>query len=109
MLTHTSPGIANGCFFNLGARLARYTGNQTYADWAEKTWDWTEGVGFMDEKYNIYDGAHVGHNCTDINRAQFSYNVGVFLLGAAYMYNYVSRAHLLVAKSGGAPPANMMW
>lgn len=42
----------------------------------------------MDEKYNIYDGGHVEHNCTDINRAQFSYNNGVFLLGAAYMYNY---------------------
>lgn len=49
------------------------------------------GVGFMDAKYNIYDGAHVEDNCTDLNRAQFSYNVGVFLLGAAYMYNYVSK------------------
>ncbi|KAK0739944.1 glycoside hydrolase [Apiosordaria backusii] len=82
--------IANGCFFNLGARLARYTGNTTYADWAEKTWDWMRGVGFMDDKYNIYDGGHVEHNCTDINRAQFSYNNGVFLLGAAYMYNYTN-------------------
>ncbi|KAL2145560.1 hypothetical protein VTI28DRAFT_6798 [Corynascus sepedonium] len=80
--------IANGCFFNLGARLARYTGNKTYADWAEKTWDWVRGVGFMDDDYNIYDGGHVQKNCTDINRAQFSYNNGVFLLGAAYMYNY---------------------
>ncbi|KAK4180550.1 glycoside hydrolase [Triangularia setosa] len=82
--------IANGCFFNLGARLARYTGNTTYADWAAKTWDWMRGVGFMDDKYNIYDGGHVEHNCTDINRAQFSYNNGVFLLGAAYMYNYTN-------------------
>lgn len=44
----------------------------------------------MDKDYNIFDGAHVETNCTDINRAQFSYNNGVFLLGAAYMYNYVS-------------------
>lgn len=43
----------------------------------------------MDNDYNIYDGAHVGTNCTDINKAQFSYNNGVFLLGAAHMYNYV--------------------
>ncbi|KAK8073268.1 glycosyl hydrolase family 76 [Apiospora phragmitis] len=82
--------IANGCFFNLGARLARYTGNQSYADWAEKTWDWVVGVGFMDKEYNIYDGAHVQTNCTDINRAQFSYNNGVYLLGAAHMYNYTN-------------------
>ena len=81
--------IANGCFFNLGARLARYTDNSTYADWAEKTWDWMVGVGFMTVDYKIYDGGHVEHNCTDINKAQFSYNNGVFLLGAAYMYNYV--------------------
>lgn len=80
--------IANGCFFNLGARLARYTRNTTYADWAEKSWDWVRGVGFMDDDYNIYDGAHVGTNCTDINKAQFSYNNGVYLLGAAHMYNY---------------------
>lgn len=44
----------------------------------------------MDKDYNIFDGAHVEMNCTDINRAQFSYNNGVFLLGAAYMYNFVS-------------------
>lgn len=82
--------IANGIFFNLGARLARYTGNGTYADWAERTWDWVRSVGFMDANYNIYDGAHVETNCTDINRAQFSYSNGVFILGAAHMYNYVS-------------------
>ncbi|GAP83018.2 putative glycoside hydrolase family 76 protein [Rosellinia necatrix] len=80
--------IANGIFFNLGARLARYTNNQTYADWAEKTWDWVVSVGLMDKDYNIFDGAHVETNCTDVNRAQFSYNNGVFLLGAAYMYNF---------------------
>ncbi|KAK3392086.1 mannan endo-1,6-alpha-mannosidase [Sordaria brevicollis] len=80
--------IANGCFFNLGARLARYTGNQTYADWAEKTWDWMRGVGLMDDDWNIHDGAHVQKNCTDVAGAQFSYNFGVFTLGAAHMYNY---------------------
>ena len=73
----------------MGARLARYTGNTTYADWAEKTWDWITSVGFMDSNYNIYDGAHVETNCTDLNKAQFSYNNAVYLLGAAYMYNYV--------------------
>ncbi|KAK0727029.1 glycoside hydrolase [Lasiosphaeria miniovina] len=87
--------IANGCFFNIGARLARYTGNTTYSDWAEKTWDWMVNVKLMDDKYNIYDGGHVEHNCTDINRAQFSYNNGVFLLGAAYMYNFTNETRWL--------------
>lgn len=75
----------------MGARLARYTDNSSYADWAESTWDWLEGVGYLDAKtYAIYDGGHVQHNCTDINKAEFSYNNAVWTLGAAYMYNYVS-------------------
>ncbi|KAH6604524.1 mannan endo-1 [Trichoderma cornu-damae] len=81
--------IANGCFFNLGARLARYTNNATYSDWAEKTWDWMVGVGFLNStSYAIYDGADVTNNCTDIHMAEFSYNNAVWALGAAYMYNH---------------------
>jgi mannan endo-1,6-alpha-mannosidase len=87
--------IANGCFFNLGARLARYTNNATYADRAEETWNWISNVGLMDANYNIYDGAHIETNCTDINKIQFSYNMGVWLLGAANMYNYVCFASLV--------------
>ncbi|GAO16504.1 uncharacterized protein UV8b_06992 [Ustilaginoidea virens] len=80
--------IANGCFFALGARLFRYTANTTFSDWAVKTWNWIEGVGFLDsETYAIYDGAGVASNCTKINKAQFSYNNGVWALGAAFMYN----------------------
>ena len=83
--------IANGCFFNIGARLARYTGNSTYGDWAETTWDWLFSVGFVDpDTYEVYDGAHVQANCTDINKAEFSYNCAVLAQGAAYMYSYVS-------------------
>lgn len=44
----------------------------------------------MDTDYKIYDGAHVGTNCTDTNKAEFSYNSAVWLLGAAYMWNHVS-------------------
>jgi len=84
--------IANGIFFNMGARLARYTKNNTYTDWAEKTYDWIVGVGFMDDKYNIYDGGHVDKNCTDVYKAQFSYNAAVMMQGAAFMYNYVGSA-----------------
>ena len=82
--------IANGIFFNMGARLARYTDNDTYAQVAEETWNWVWGVGFMSSDYDIYDGAHVDYNCTDISKAQFSYNAAVFLQGAAFMYNYTN-------------------
>ena len=81
--------ISNGCFFNLGARLALYTGNDSYAQWAEKTFNWTQASSLMDSNYHFYDGAHTTLNCSDINRVQWTYNAGVFLLGAATMYNYV--------------------
>ncbi|GJN77037.1 hydrolase 76 protein [Purpureocillium lilacinum] len=80
--------ISQACFFALGARLALYTGNQSYADWAVKTWDWMVGVDFIDKYWRVLDGAHTGPNCTDIVPYQFSYNAGGFILGAAAMYNY---------------------
>ena len=82
--------ISNGVFFNLGARLAMYTGNVTYADWAAKTWDWVNAVGLMSPKYEIFDGTDDNLNCSQVNHIQWSYNAGVYLLGAANMYAFVS-------------------
>ncbi|KAM7212984.1 mannan endo-1,6-alpha-mannosidase [Rhypophila decipiens] len=85
--------ISNAIFFNMAARLARYTGNSTYAEWAARNWDWTAqkehgGVGYIDERWNIFDGAHVQTNCTDVNRAQFSYTAAIFLQGAGFMWDF---------------------
>jgi mannan endo-1,6-alpha-mannosidase len=75
----------------MGARLARYTGNETYAKRAEQAWDWLVTKQYIDrETWNAYDGAHVETNCTDVNKATFSYNAAVLTQGAAFMYNYVS-------------------
>jgi len=82
--------IANGCFFNLAARLARYTGNDTYAQTATSTWDWVSAVGLIDSSYNVFDGTDTGTNCTVIVKQQFSYNAAIYLLGAATMYNYTN-------------------
>ncbi|KAL2005198.1 hypothetical protein VTN00DRAFT_3048 [Thermoascus crustaceus] len=82
--------ISNGCFFNIAARLAKYTNNQTYADWAEKVWDWTTAIGFMTDKYEFWDGADDTKNCSEFNRIQWTYNAGVYLLGAANMYNFTN-------------------
>ncbi|GCB21928.1 mannan endo-1,6-alpha-mannosidase DCW1 [Aspergillus awamori] len=79
--------ISNGCFFNLAARLAKYTGNSTYADWADTVWDWTGEVGFMTDTYRFWDGADVSSGCGDWNYIEWTYNTGVYLLGAAVMYN----------------------
>lgn len=82
--------ISNGCFFNLAARLARYTGNDTYAQWADKTWNWMESIGLVDDKFYVYDGADTLEGCQTVNKVQFTYNAGAMLLGAANMYNYTN-------------------
>ena len=82
--------ISNGVFFNMAARLAMYTGNATYAQWAETTWDWISAVGLLSPTYQYFDGTDDTENCTSINHIQWTYNSGVFLLGAANMYNFVS-------------------
>ncbi|KAI0466617.1 family 76 glycoside hydrolase [Xylaria cf. heliscus] len=78
--------VANACYFNIGARLHRYTGNDTYGDLAEKTWDLIERLGYFNDQYDVYDGAHLP-DCTEINKAQFSYNAAMLLQGASFMYN----------------------
>jgi len=83
--------ISNGCFFNIAARLAVYTGNDSYAANAESTWNWVTDIGIIDHNYNVYDGSDSAENCTTVRQQQYSYNAGVFLLGAATMYNHVSR------------------
>jgi len=82
--------ISTGSFFNIGARLAKYTGNDTYAQWAEKSWDWVTAIGLIDDNYYIYDGSDDTLNCTQINHIQWTYNAGAYLLGAASMYNYTN-------------------
>lgn len=85
--------ISNGCFFNLAARLGAYTGNQTYIEWAEKTFTWVQSVGLLSDQYYIYDGSDDTLNCTELDHIQWTYNAGVFLLGAATMWNVVRVKH----------------
>ena len=83
---------ANGGFFLLTSQLARYTGNQTYVDWAEKTWNWFTSstlVSVQGDVYKIYDGAGIQGNCKKPNPSPYSYNYGMTLAGLAYMYNHV--------------------
>ena len=83
--------MSNGGLFQIAARLARYTGNSTYADWANKTLNWLLATPLIDDRgdsWQIWDGAHVEDNCTATVPYQWSYNPGTLLMGAAYMYNY---------------------
>jgi mannan endo-1,6-alpha-mannosidase len=83
--------ISNGGLFALSARLARFTNNQTYADWAEKIWDWSAKVPLLNEKsWKIADSTSCEDDCNEAGNIQWSFNYGLYMSGAAYMYNQVS-------------------
>lgn len=87
--------ISNGCFFNIASRLARYTGNQTYAEWASRVFEWEETIGLISAEYEVHDGMRTDlltHECTDMDPILWSYNAGIHLHGAAVMYNLTGSA-----------------
>lgn len=81
--------VSNGGLFQMSARLYRATGNQTYLDWANKVWEWSTAIGFVDENYNVFDGADSRDNCTieKRNNLTFSYASGIYMYGAAVLAN----------------------
>lgn len=81
---------SNGGFFQLSARLARYTGNQTYFDWADKTWDWMSNIGLIGSDSSVYDGTDDTQNCTLLDHVEWSINSGLMLYGSAVLYDYTN-------------------
>ena len=79
--------ISNGCFFNIAARLARYTKNDTYLDWAEKVYDWQTDIGLIRPDFSVEDGAGIQSQCEKRTPVLWSYNTGIFIHGAAVMYS----------------------
>ena len=83
--------ISNGGNFQLAARLAYITGNQSYADWAEMVWEWMESSVMFERTDDgllyIWDNTNADNNCTDATNYIWTYNYGVLMAGAAYMYN----------------------
>ena len=93
--------ISNGGFFQLSARLARFTGNQTYYEWAQKSYDWSVGVGLIDADYHVSDGTDDTQNCTVPNGILWTYNTGVYIYGSAIMYNYTNGSALWAERTEG--------
>lgn len=93
--------VTQGAFFQLSARLARFTGNQTYVYWAEKSWNWTTTIGLIDPGYFVYDGTDDLKNCSDINALIWTYNAGIFMYGAAVLYNYTNGSALWQKRTQG--------
>ncbi|KAJ5100072.1 Mannan endo-1-6-alpha-mannosidase DCW1 [Penicillium argentinense] len=98
--------ISNGCYFDIAARLARYTGNATYAEWATKVWDWSKRVGLITPDWQIYDGTTHASNCSSYDRTRWSYTAGIYLHGASVMYNYTSS---LSSNLSGSSNTSALW
>jgi mannan endo-1,6-alpha-mannosidase len=87
--------ISNGGNFQLASRLAYITGNQSYADWAEKVWNWMEQSQLMQVQGDIlyiWDSTDANNGCINADHLVWSYNYAVLLAGTAYMYNFTSGA-----------------
>ncbi|KAE8355882.1 glycosyl hydrolase family 76-domain-containing protein [Aspergillus coremiiformis] len=83
--------VSNGGLFALAARLARFTKNNTYTEWADKIWDWSAKSGLLDvTKWLVNDSVNNDDQCKTPDSLQWSYNYGTYLSGAAFMYNYTN-------------------
>ena len=77
--------VSNGGLFQLAARLYRATGEQLYLDWAARVYDWTAGVGIIDDNFFVYDGVDTRDSCSLVNKVSFTYSHGIFMYGAAVL------------------------
>jgi mannan endo-1,6-alpha-mannosidase len=86
--------ISNGGNFMVAARLAYITGNDSYADWADMVWDWMADSAMFERANDgllyIWDNVNADKDCGEPVNFIWSYNYGVLLGGAAYMYNYTN-------------------
>ncbi|KAG8672821.1 hypothetical protein FPOAC2_06229 [Fusarium poae] len=84
--------LSTALFFNLGARIYRWTGSEEVADYVTMAYSWLDERGLIDSKTGaVYDGARVDDNCTTINKFQWSVNAASLSMGLAYLYNTTSR------------------
>ena len=91
--------VSNGGNFQLAARLAYVTQNQSYADWATMVYDWMEQSALMQTDpatgtLYIWDNTDSNNNCSDQTRFVWTYNYGTMLAGSAYMYNYTNGSQI---------------
>lgn len=93
--------ISNGAFFQIAARLAHYTGNQTYVDWAERAWNWMRGVDLIDGQYNVFDGTDDTINCSRVDHTAWSYNPSMLLYGTAMLYNFTNGSQIWEERTTG--------
>ncbi|CAI6274152.1 unnamed protein product [Periconia digitata] len=76
----------NGNFLLLAARLARFTGNKTYVEWAEKSFEWSKTVGLVKD-FRVLDSSDIRDNCTMKNDVEWAAYHAAYTEASAIMYN----------------------
>ncbi|KAK3294454.1 glycosyl hydrolase family 76-domain-containing protein [Chaetomium fimeti] len=90
-LWNSKDTASTAIFLNLGARLYRFTGNETYGEWVERGWNWLTAIGLVDQQMNVWDVSHDGAgskwNCSEstIIKLRLSNPASLLLQAAAYM------------------------
>ncbi|KAL9095935.1 MAG: hypothetical protein Q9165_001933 [Trypethelium subeluteriae] len=79
--------LANALFFQLAARLAQFTGNQTYVTWADQTFTWLQNSGLITPDYVAWSSTSVSSNCSSFNHIQWSANFSPLISGSAILSN----------------------
>ena len=64
-------------------------------------YNWTSTIGLIDPLYNVFDGTDELINCSELDHHQWTYNVGVFLYGAAVLQNYTNSSDIWVERTNG--------
>lgn len=82
--------ITHGQFVQLSARLAIATGNTTYLEWSDRAYNWMKQANLITQDFHVLDGAQAP-TCTEITRAEWSYNIGTFLGGLGLMYKATNK------------------
>ncbi|EME38140.1 glycoside hydrolase family 76 protein [Dothistroma septosporum NZE10] len=96
---------SNAGFINIASRLYAYTGNETYAYWVGKTWDWMDSVGLISSTGQVFDGTDALQNCSSLDHIQWTYSAGMLLNAAAFMYNQTNGTEQAMWESR----ANTLW
>ncbi|KAF2821627.1 glycoside hydrolase [Ophiobolus disseminans] len=91
---------SNGNFFLLSARLAKFTGNATYSQYADKVFKWARDVELVGDNFHVYAGTQTTSKCSNINRMQFTATQGLYTEGAALMYNITGAQNWTEAVNG---------
>jgi mannan endo-1,6-alpha-mannosidase len=90
-----------GLRWQIFASQARYTGNATYVEWAERAWDWMATIGLFDSEYNVFDGTDEKINCTELNHIAWTYNPAILIHGTANLYNYTNGSAIWQDRTSG--------